>query len=180
MTGAPGVSAAPTPEVRSTVRALVLDADERLLLQSYLDPTVHRPDGLPHRSPVWIAPGGGLAPGEAAAAGLERELREETGIVGVAWGPWLWRRTVDLHYQGRVRRFVEHYRLGRVPTAEPRVAPTALDPHEHGVLLGHRWWPLPELLATAETVYPPRLADRLVAVLAGAPTDVVVDIGHEG
>lgn len=174
------MTAAPTPEARSTVRALVLDADDRLLLQSYLDPTVHRPAGLPHRAPVWIAPGGGLAPGETAAAGLERELWEETGIVGVAWGPWLWRRAVDLHYQGRVRRFVEHYRLGRVPAAEPRVAPRALDAHEREVLLAHRWWPLPELLTTATTVYPPRLAERLRAVLAGADTDAVIDISHEG
>ncbi|MFU8888035.1 MAG: NUDIX domain-containing protein [Trueperaceae bacterium] len=180
MTGVAGATAAPAPEVRATVRALVLDADERLLLQAYLDPTVHRPGGLPHRAPVWIAPGGGLAPGEGAEAGLERELREETGLVGVAWGPWLWRRTVDLHYQGRVRRFVEHYRLGRLPAAAPRAAPTALDAHERGVLLDHRWWPLPELLATTATVYPPRLAERLAAVLAGADTREVVDISHEG
>lgn len=172
--------AAADPEVRPTVRALVLDADDRLLLQAYLDPTVRRPGGLPHRDPVWIAPGGGLAPGETRDAALERELREETGIVGVAWGAWLWRRTVDLHYQGRVRRFVEHYRLGRVPACEPRVAPTALDPHERGALRGHRWWRLTELLATTATVYPPRLPERLAAVLAGATAAAEVDISHEG
>lgn len=174
------MTAAPTPEVRSTVRALVLDADERLLLEWYLASDVRRPGGLPHREPVWIAPGGGLATGETPAAGVERELREETGLVGVAWGPWLWRRTVDLHYQGRVRRFVEHYRLGRVDAAAPRAAPAALDPHERGALLGYRWWHLPDLLTTADVVYPPRLAERLAAVLAGGPTDAVVDISHEG
>jgi 8-oxo-dGTP pyrophosphatase MutT (NUDIX family) len=174
------VTDALVPEVRATVRALVLDADDRLLLEWYFNPTVRRPSGLPHRTPVWLAPGGGLAPGETAEAGLERELREETGIVGVTWGPWLWRRKVDLHYQGRVRRFVEHYRLGRLTAAAPRAEPTALDPHERGALLGHRWWRLPELLATSDVVYPPRLAERLVAVLAGAATDAVVDISHEG
>ncbi len=180
MTGAARVPATPAPELRSTVRALVLDADDRLLLEWYLAADVRRPGGLPHREPVWIAPGGGLAPGETAEAGVERELREETGLVGVAWGPWLWRRTADLHYQGRVRRFVEHYRLGRVAAAAPRAEPTALDPHEHGALLGYRWWSLPELLATSDVVYPPRLAERLTAVLEGGPADAVVDISHEG
>ena len=174
------MTAAPTPVTRSTVRALVLDADDRLLLERYLAPTVHRPDGLPHREPVWIAPGGGLEPGETAEAGLERELWEETGIEGVSWGPWLWLRTADLHYQGRVRRFVERYRLGRVAAVAPHAQPTALDPHEHGALLGYRWWRVPELLATTDVVYPPRRAERLAAVLAGAVTDAVVDISHEG
>ncbi len=158
----------------------MVDVDDRVLLQSYLDPTVHRPGGHPHRAPVWIAPGGGLTPGETPAAGLDRELREETGIVGVAWGPWLWRRTVDLHYQGRVRRFVENYRLGRVATAMPSVTPAALDPHERDVLLGHRWWTLSALQQTAHTVYPPRLAVRLQEVLARPAPEPPIDISHEG
>jgi 8-oxo-dGTP pyrophosphatase MutT (NUDIX family) len=180
VTGAAGVPASPAPKLRPTVRALVLDADDRLLLERYLASGIRRPGGLPHREPVWIAPGGGLSPGETAEAGVERELREETGLVGVAWGPWLWRRTADLHYQGRVRRFVELYRLGRVTAVAPHAQPTALDPHEHGALLGYRWWSLPELLATSDVVYPPRLAERLTAVLEGEPTDAVVDISHEG
>jgi 8-oxo-dGTP pyrophosphatase MutT (NUDIX family) len=172
------VADAPAP--RPTVRALVLDAADRVLLQSYLDPGVHRPGGAPPTSPVWIAPGGGLRPGEDPADGLDRELFEETGLRGVAWGPWLWRRTVELTYGGRVRRFVELYRLARVGIERPAVAPRGLEPHERGVLLGHRWWGLDDLRASADVVYPPRLAPRLQAALrASVPADPV-DISAEG
>ena len=167
-------------ELRPTVRALVLDADDRVLLQAYSDPTVHRPGQPPQRGPMWIAPGGGLAHGEDPGEGLAREVREETGLRDVAWGAWLWRRTVELHYQGRVRRFVEHYRLGRVASARPAVVPTALEPHEHAVLLGHRWWTLAALRATNDTVYPPRLAARLTGALAGPPPAAPLDISAEG
>lgn len=168
------------PAVRATVRAMVLDRDERVLLQAYLDPTVHGHDRAPHTTPVWIAPGGGLRPGEDAAAGLARELAEETGLVDLAWGAWLWSRSVDLRYQGRWRRFEERYRLGRVAAARPAVAPAALEEHERSVLLGHRWWTLDDLLATRETIYPPRLAQRLAAVLGADPPAEAIDISADG
>jgi 8-oxo-dGTP pyrophosphatase MutT (NUDIX family) len=162
------------------VRAIVLDRDRRLLLLSYLDATVHGRARGPHASPVWIAPGGGLRVGEEPAAALQREVVEETGLVGVDWGAWLWRRTIDLRFEGRWRRFEELYRWGRLPVAEPAAIPTALDAHEHAALLGYRWWTLEELRATRDPVYPPRLAARLDAVCrAGAPA-TPIDISGDG
>ena len=170
----------PSPAPRPTVRAIVLDAAERALLQSYLDPSVHRPGGAPHTTPVWIAPGGGLRPGEDPATGLARELLEETGLREVTWGPWLWLRTVDLHYRGRTRRFTEHYRLARVAAYGPTITPAGLEPHERAVLLGYRWWTLADLLANTPVVYPPRLAERLGEALTGAAAAEPVDISTDG
>jgi ADP-ribose pyrophosphatase YjhB (NUDIX family) len=171
--------AATGPARRPTVRGVVVDAAGRVLLQAYLDPTVHRRGATPHTSPVWIAPGGGLAPGEPPDVGLAREWAEETGVHGVAWGAWLWRRTVELRYHGRWRAFEEHYRLGRVDTDAPTVAPAGLEPHEREAVIGYRWWPLDELARSSETVYPPRLATRLVAALADPP-DAPIDISADG
>ncbi len=134
----------------------------------------------PARGPAWIAPGGGLRPGEDPAAGLARELVEETGLADLEWGPWLWRRTVELHFQGRVRRFEERYRLARVGEARPDVQPAALEPHEHAVLLGHRWWDLETLRSSAAVVYPPRLAARLIAALREPAPAEPIDISAEG
>jgi 8-oxo-dGTP pyrophosphatase MutT (NUDIX family) len=169
-----------SPAPRPTVRAIVLDGAGRVLLQSYLDPGVHRPGGAPHTSPVWIAPGGGLRPGEDPADGLVRELLEETGLHEVDWGPWLWRRTVELHYQGRLRRFIELYRLARVKAAQPPVTPAGLESHEHGVLRGHRWWDQNTLRSTTDIVYPPRLAERLRDVLSAPAPAEPIDISADG
>ncbi len=158
----------------------MLDPDDRLLLLSYLDPTVHGRGRGPHASPVWIAPGGGLNASEDPAAGLAREVLEETGLADVAWGAWLWRRVVELRYEGRWRRFEELYRLGRVATRRPATEPTALDPHERSALRGFRWWPLVELRTTTDTVYPPRLAARLDAALVEGPGAGPIDISPDG
>lgn len=151
-----------------------------MLLQAYLDPGVHRPGGRPHAAAVWIAPGGGLEPTEDADTGLNRELLEETGLRDLAWGPWLWRRRVDLVYQGRVRRFEERYRLARIDAERPPVVPAALERHERAVLLGHRWWAIDDLAAHTGPVYPPRLVARLRDVLAGHLPPDPLDISGEG
>lgn len=57
---------------RDAVRALVLTRAEELLLVQIRLPDVPEP--------FWIAPGGGLKPGESVDDGLRRELREELGL----------------------------------------------------------------------------------------------------
>jgi ADP-ribose pyrophosphatase YjhB (NUDIX family) len=170
----------PAPDPRPTVRALLLDRDDRLLLQAFADPQVRRPGAEPTDAPAWFPPGGGLAPGEAPADGLAREVLEETGFADVAWGPWVWHRTVDLDVHGRVRRFEEAYRLGRLAAAAPPPRPTAFEPWEARSFRGFRWWTLEELAASDARVFPPALARRLGALLTGGPPARPIDISADG
>jgi 8-oxo-dGTP pyrophosphatase MutT (NUDIX family) len=59
---------------RIAARAIILQEDQLLCVR--LRPT----ELAPHNGSFWCVPGGGLEPGEALLAGLERELIEETGI----------------------------------------------------------------------------------------------------
>ena len=165
---------------RPTVRVLLLDPADRVLLQAFVDPEVRRPGAPPTDAPAWFPPGGGLEPGEGPAAGLARELREETGFVDVAWGAWVWRRSVDLLVHGEVRRFEEAYRLARVTALHPTPRPTAFEPWEARTFRGFRWWTLTELAATSERVFPPQLALRLAALLAGDPPEAPIDVSADG
>ena len=69
-----------TPAPRPAARVLLLDAKDRLLLFRWKPPN------------VWITPGGGLEVRETYEKAALRELWEETGLAGVALGPWVWSR----------------------------------------------------------------------------------------
>ena len=68
--------------IRSSVRALVLDPLDRVLLVRFEFPEVT----------VWATPGGGQEPGEDDEATLRRELDEEAGLEQVDIGPHIWDR----------------------------------------------------------------------------------------
>jgi 8-oxo-dGTP pyrophosphatase MutT (NUDIX family) len=162
------------------VRVLLLDPTDRVLLQAFVDPEVRRPGAAPTDAPAWFPPGGGLEAGEDPAVGLARELREETGFVEVAWGAWVWRRSVELLVHGERRRFDEAYRLARVAVACPTPQPTAFEAWEARTFRGFRWWSVGELATTHERVFPPGLARRLDALLAFGPPEAPIDVSEDG
>lgn len=63
-----------------------------------------------------------------------------------------------------------------VPVEHFEPAPTSLSDHEERTLSGARWWRTDELVATAETVFPPDLGIRLTALLAEGPPATAIDI----
>lgn len=162
------------------MRVLLLDVADRVLLQAFVDPEVRRPGAAATEAPAWFPPGGGLEPGEEPAAGLARELLEETGFDDVAWGPWVWRRSVDLLLHGEVRRFEEDYRLAHVALERPTPRPTAFGPWEAHTFRGYRWWTLAELEATSERLFPPGIARRLRKLVADGPPSAPIDISNDG
>ena len=66
------------PKIRLSARALILDAEDRLLLVNAY------PGGT---SDLWCAPGGGCEAGQSLPANLAREVHEETGLMVIVGPP---------------------------------------------------------------------------------------------
>ncbi|MEV0001986.1 NUDIX hydrolase [Micromonospora sp. NPDC050980] len=146
---------------RRAARVLLVDASDRVLLFHGSDPA--RPG---HR--YWFTPGGGLDPGESPAEGAARELAEETGLrlAPAELGTPVWSETIEFPFDGVRYRQEQEFFLVRVPGWEVDTA--GFDAIERATVLGHRWWAVDELAATAERYYPPDLPARLGRALVGS------------
>ena len=118
--------------LRESVRALILDANESVLLQR-LDW-----EGLDVAGGLWANPGGGIEAEESRMDALARELLEEVGLRITDLGPEIWTKTALFpmtHWDGQV----DHIHLLRVEhfAREPRLTPDLLlAENVHEI----RWW----------------------------------------
>lgn len=119
-----------TVRTRYAARVLCLDADGRVLMTATIDPA--EPDVT-----RWVAPGGGLEPGESAHDAACRELWEEVGLrvddlgpaVATTWSRFSFDRT-RYHQQNS-------WFAVRTPAFEP--VPVALDSLEVAITVGTAW-----------------------------------------
>jgi 8-oxo-dGTP pyrophosphatase MutT (NUDIX family) len=161
------------PVLRPSSRVLLIDPDDRLLLLCYRSPR--------SRKRWWITVGGGLDPGETHEAGALRELREETGMVGLELGPCVWTYDhVILDLEGRDLSMRERFFVVRASSA--RIETSGWDEVERRVLIDHRWWSVGDI-ALAERTFgadeafePPGLADLLRPILRGELPDEPIAI----
>jgi ADP-ribose pyrophosphatase YjhB (NUDIX family) len=143
---------------RLAARVVLLDPGDRVLLMRY--------DGPPNGS-HWTTPGGGLNEAEDYPTAALRELAEETGWDDIALLREIYRRSLTLVYAGQRVRQHERWYLARTRYPCRQI---------HGVEAMHaadgiaawRWWPLPELDTTTETVWPTGLAALIRKALGHA------------
>lgn len=146
-----------TLPLREAARAVILDADERVLLLRY-----EENDGF------WATPGGSLEPGEDYPTAALRELGEELGATDVVLSGEIAERRQEHPVGGRRVQQIEKYFLVR---ASPDAFDTARATQTDNIRAS-RWWPLDELRSTTETVYPLGLADVVADVLVkGVPRE---------
>lgn len=146
------------PRLREAVRALILDAEDNVLLVRFVWPWLDHPEH-------WACPGGGLDAGESVTDALRREVREEAGLVADEIGPMIWEKTAIFAYQGFDGQHDAAY-LVRVDHVEPVPALTVeqlADENLHGI----RWWSPEEIAAAhaAGTRFSPRSFPGLFAAL---------------
>jgi 8-oxo-dGTP pyrophosphatase MutT (NUDIX family) len=137
------------PVERHAVRALVVDADERVLLVQY-----RRPVG---DDTWWGTPGGGIEHGESHGDALVRELREEIGLDAFDLGPVLFEHVGEFPWAKQLYRQVNTTYLVRVRAHEPRAT---VDLAAEGVA-DVRWWTRDELGASDASFAPPDLVQRV-------------------
>jgi TDG/mug DNA glycosylase family protein len=142
------------PVEREAVRALVIDADARVLLVQFRRPVGDRT--------WWGSPGGGVDPGESHEAALRRELREEIGLEEFEVGPALYEHVGEFPWAKVLYRQHNTTYLVRVDAHEPRAT---IDLTEEGVA-DVRWWTSEELAASTEQFAPPDLPDRVRTLTA--------------
>ena len=146
---------------RRAGRVALLDVGNAVLLQSGIEP------GSVDEPGFWILPGGGAMAGESLEEAVHREIYEETGARLGDLGPVVWERHVSFPFDGR--HFEQHESIFVVRAERFEVKPVALTDLELRFTTGSRWWPLKELSATEETVYPPLLASLIADWLASGP-----------
>ncbi|HEV1996806.1 MAG TPA: NUDIX domain-containing protein [Candidatus Dormibacteraeota bacterium] len=140
---------------RFAARVVLLDPDDRVLLFNW----ANRIKG----TNWWATPGGGLEQGETSHDAALRELREEAGIsLPIIEGP-LWRTSHFFRSGPDLVQQFETFFLGRAPSDD--VSTAGFDRFEVEITLGHRWWPLDDMDAATEPIYPRGLAGLVREVL---------------
>ncbi|PWJ26766.1 8-oxo-dGTP pyrophosphatase MutT (NUDIX family) [Branchiibius hedensis] len=156
------------PRMRHSVRALILDEDDNVLLLRF---RWDNPGGV---TEFWAYPGGGIEPGESALQALQRELREEVGLELAELGPELWTKTAHFP-MGQWDGQVDHIHLLRVPHFEPRPGfseDQLRAEHVHEV----RWWSPDEIARSTATFSPRSLPTLLVRLRDEGPPDTPVTL----
>lgn len=146
---------------RSTVRVIMIDPDDRVLLFSDSDP------GLPELS-WWVTPGGGMDPGESEPQTAVREVAEETGCTiseTDLLGPIARRHVVHGYSDQVVDIVTETFYGARVDRFDVDIAGHTED--ELLTLTAHRWWPRAELGNTDAWLWPGRLPALAARVVTG-------------
>lgn len=123
----------PSVNLRHSVRAVVLDEDDRILLRRFAIPG-------PAGTVVWAAPGGGIEQDETPLAAIRRELREEVGLAVRTDPPHVWHQEVvapghAAGYDG----VVNDYFLVRTAGFNPRGALSDDELAEENIT-GLEWW----------------------------------------
>lgn len=152
--------------IRPSVRVLLLNPQDELLLLCVDDPHVQTLDGQ-SQGRFWCTVGGGIEEGEGLFEAAARETYEETGLKAdtLTWGPVVWQGAFDALFLGTPTRMHQTFVVAR--TSQREISLDYLDVYEKQVIQDVRWFSLDRIQSWPEIIYPRNLAVYLSDILAG-------------
>ena len=165
---------------RNTVRILLLNTKNKILLMCADDPSTTNKDGA-YRGRFWFTIGGAIEQGETLQEAAIREIHEETGldVKDVTFGPNVWYGAFDLVYAGTLTRINEQFVVAYTDKSELTMQNlTAL---EKKVIKEIRWFSIEEIQKSKEIIYPIELSHLLPDILAKQFPEkpLYIDLGKE-
>ena len=152
--------------VRNSVKILLLNQQNELLLMCADDPKTTSSDGKYHGK-FWFTTGGEIEEGESIQKAALRELHEETGITKdeVELGPVVWYGEFDLMLNGILTHLKQTFIVAK--TKRNNVSFICLDEWEKGALQKLAWFSLEKIKNSKEIIYPIVLSQYLSDIIAG-------------
>jgi len=142
-----------TLPIKNSVKVILLNEDNEILLMSADDPLTTPVEGKSH-SIFWFPIGGTIEKGETIEEAAIREIYEETGLKKdeIELGPIVWFGEFDYILKGVLTRQKETYIVVR--TKQKDVSLTALDEWEKQVVQKIEWFSLDKIINSKEVIFP--------------------------
>jgi len=152
--------------IRRSIRILLLNPENKLLLMRVVDPTITDLDRK-IRPAFWCTIGGSLEPGEVIEDALARELYEETGLTlhDVTLGPIVWHGKHEMILSGTLTLMEEYFIVAR--TDKNNISTNNLTDTEKKVVTNLNWLAYDEIINHHEEIYPAILKTHLPSIIAG-------------
>lgn len=152
--------------VRNSVRVLLLNPHNELLLICADDPTTTSADKTYHGR-FWYCIGGQIDPGETLQNAALREIHEETGISHkeVELGPVVWFGEFDMIVNGIMTHLKQTFLVAKTTHQNPFL--NNPDNWEKNFVEKIAWFSLENIKKCPEPIFPVVLADYLPDILSG-------------
>lgn len=166
--------------IRESIKLLLFNENNELLLMCADDPKTTTPEGKYHGR-FWFPIGGQIEPGESLEQAAIRELFEETGITKeeIELGPIVWFGECQLVLSGVLTYLKQQFMIAR--TVQNNVSLANLTQDEQAIVQKTAWFSLEQILSSDEIIYPVPLLEHLPDIVAGKYPEqpIEIDLGKK-
>jgi len=152
--------------IRNSVKVLLLNSDNELLLMKFHDPSTKSIDGT-YKGHFWAPIGGMIEPNESLLEAAIREVQEETCIAkdAVEFGPPVWYGEFDLVLFGTPTHLKQTFIVAK--TKQKDFSLSNLTEQEKAVVKNLAWFSCEKIKNSDEIIYPVIMAELLPDIVAG-------------